>query len=107
MKSCQNFIKRKHPRKGEEKKKNGPGPKSRQANSPKDAGHKKVMEPLSTETSTKSAPLNTARKLPTRCYAQLQFCNLWTNKAKVIIKYGVISASENPLKVELMFLFRV
>jgi hypothetical protein len=46
-----NFIKRKHPRKGE-KKKQGQGPKSRQANSPKEAGHKEERELLITETST-------------------------------------------------------
>jgi hypothetical protein len=44
-----NFIKRKHPRK-REKKKHGHGPKSRQANSPKEASHKEVMESLNTKT---------------------------------------------------------
>jgi hypothetical protein len=41
------FIKRKHPRKGEEQKKGGgPVPKARQANSPKDVSHKVENEPL-------------------------------------------------------------
>jgi len=44
-----NLIKRKHPRKGQQKKKNkGQGPKPGQANSPKGAGHKE-REPLRTE----------------------------------------------------------
>jgi hypothetical protein len=47
-----NFIKRKHPRKGEKRRNNGQGPKSRQANNPKEAGHNEVREPLSAETST-------------------------------------------------------
>jgi hypothetical protein len=41
-----NFIKRKHPRKGEKK---GQGPKSRQANSPKEAADKEERDPLRTE----------------------------------------------------------
>jgi hypothetical protein len=45
-----NFIKRKHPI----KRNKGQGPKSRQANSPKEAGHKEAREPLSTKTSTNS-----------------------------------------------------
>ncbi len=49
-----NFMKRKHPRKGE-KKNQGPGPKSRQANSPKEVGHKETREPLRIETSTKTS----------------------------------------------------
>jgi hypothetical protein len=59
------------------------------------------MESLSTETSTQSgAPLSI---LPESFQQDvMQNCNFWTNKAKVI-KYGVIFASENPLKVELMF----
>jgi len=54
MKPCQTFIKIKHPRKGEKrerKEKRGPA-KSRQANSPKEAGHEEVREPVSTETFT-------------------------------------------------------
>jgi hypothetical protein len=46
-----NFVKRNHTRKGEKKNK-GQGQKSRQANRPKEAGHKEEREPLSTETST-------------------------------------------------------
>jgi len=38
-------VKRKPPRK-RGKKKEGQGPKSRQANSPKEAGNKEVVEPL-------------------------------------------------------------
>jgi hypothetical protein len=50
-----NFIKRKQPRKGE-KKNQGQGPKSRQANSPKEVGHfVEAREPLSMETSTKTS----------------------------------------------------
>jgi len=47
-----NSIKRKHPIKGETKNQ-GQGPKSRQANSPKEVGHKEAREPLRIETSTK------------------------------------------------------
>jgi hypothetical protein len=48
-----NFIKRKHPRKGEKKKQGArtkdQGPRTRQANSPKEVGHKEEKEPLRTE----------------------------------------------------------
>jgi len=40
MKPCQTFKKRKAPKKGWDKRNKGQGPKSRQANSPKEAGHK-------------------------------------------------------------------
>jgi hypothetical protein len=40
MKPCQPFIKRKAPKKRERKRDKGQGPKSRQANSSKEAGHK-------------------------------------------------------------------
>jgi hypothetical protein len=46
-----NLIKRKQSRKGERKNK-GQGPRSRQTNSPKEAGHKEVRGPLNTETSS-------------------------------------------------------
>jgi len=48
-----NFIKRKHPRKGE-KKKQGATTKvqARQANSPKEVAHKEKMEPLHIRSST-------------------------------------------------------
>jgi hypothetical protein len=49
-----NFIKRKHPSKGE-KKNQGQGPKSKQANNPKEVGHKEAREPRSTKTSTKTS----------------------------------------------------
>ncbi len=42
-KTLPNFIKRKHPRRGEKKKQ---GQKSRQANSPKKVGYKEEREPL-------------------------------------------------------------
>jgi hypothetical protein len=51
MKTLPTLIKRKHARKGEKKKQ---GPKSRQANSPKETGHKEEMQPLSTRTSSTS-----------------------------------------------------
>jgi len=48
-----NFIKRKHPRKGEKKKQGArtkdQGPGTRQANSPKEVGHKEEKEPLRIE----------------------------------------------------------
>jgi hypothetical protein len=62
------------------------------------------MEPLSTETSTKSgAPLSQycQKPLNNKMLYTIAILQFWTNKAKVI-KYGVIFASENPLKVELM-----
>jgi hypothetical protein len=37
--TMQNFINRKHPKKGREKETRAQGRKSRQANSPKEAGH--------------------------------------------------------------------
>jgi len=46
-----NFIKRKHPRKGE-KNKQGARTEVLPANSPKEGGHKDEREPLITETST-------------------------------------------------------
>jgi hypothetical protein len=45
-----NFIKIKHPRKGEKENK-GQVPKSKQANNPKEACHKNIREPLNTENS--------------------------------------------------------
>jgi hypothetical protein len=54
-KTLPNFIKRKHPSKGVKKKQGGKDQlKSRQANSPKEAGHKELREPLSTEPSPPS-----------------------------------------------------
>jgi hypothetical protein len=51
-----NLIKRKHPRKGQQKTNKGQGPKSGQANSPKGAGHKE-REPLRTEPWTSPGPV--------------------------------------------------
>jgi hypothetical protein len=50
-----NFIKRKHPRKGE-KKKQGARTKVQASKHPKEPGHKEVMEPL-TETSNNNYPI--------------------------------------------------
>jgi hypothetical protein len=50
MKPCQT-LKKESTQERERKRNKGQGPKSRQANSPKELGHKEVMEPLSTETS--------------------------------------------------------
>jgi len=41
-----NFIKRKHPKKGREKRNKGLGQKSKQASSPNEACHKEEREPL-------------------------------------------------------------
>jgi hypothetical protein len=47
-----NFIKRKHPRKGEKNKQGARTEVLLRANSPKEGGHKEEREPLITETST-------------------------------------------------------
>jgi hypothetical protein len=49
-----NFIKKKAPKKGREKETKGQGPKSSQANNPKEEGHPKEREPLKIEPSTSS-----------------------------------------------------
>jgi hypothetical protein len=46
------FIKRKHPKKGREKRNKGQGQKSMQPSSPKEAGHKEEREPLRTQPPT-------------------------------------------------------
>jgi hypothetical protein len=51
MKPCQTFKKESTQRR-ERKRNKGEGPKSRQANSPKGAGHKKEREALSIDTFT-------------------------------------------------------
>lgn len=45
-----NFIKRKHAKKGKEKKNNKQRPKFKQTSSPNEAGHKEKREPLRVET---------------------------------------------------------
>jgi len=49
MKRCQTLLKE-STQERERKRNKGQGPKSRQANNPKEAGHKEVMESLSTKT---------------------------------------------------------
>jgi hypothetical protein len=49
--TLQNFIKRKHPRKGERNRNKGQRPKSSQANSPKETSHKEERESLRTKPS--------------------------------------------------------
>ncbi len=47
-----NLMKKKAPKKGQEKETRGQGPKSRWSNSQKELGHKEAREPLNTQTST-------------------------------------------------------